>query len=276
MGFRWVFNRNPVSSWGIPEAPRGVPENTQRHHPRLHDTHGEPPRTPRGTRTTPRDPLLPSRHPWVSPGPPETGEPKPSLGRGVGVTGESRESMTRGGRSGGHPGDENGGAGGFNWRYDTQGFDSTKTHDDTGLPNPPRKKFQKKFFGVQLFFQEKIFCGFGGFLSSWVFPLKPNPCHHGFSDLVKPCHQGFQPKPPCHHGFPPNPPCHTRYPTRPHQTPHDTSRHPPRHPPETQPSPGDPYCPHDTSGFTSDRFKNPEAKSGVGREIGGRGAPGTP
>ena len=45
---------------------------------------------------------------------------------------------------------------------------------------PPEKKIPKKIFGVQLFFQEKNFCGFGGFLSSWVFSLKPNPCHHGF------------------------------------------------------------------------------------------------
>ena len=49
---------------------------------------------------------------------------------------------------------------------------------------PPEKKFQKKFFGVQLFFQEKIFCGFGGFLSLWVFYLKPNPCHRGFLGLT--------------------------------------------------------------------------------------------
>ena len=51
-----------------------------------------------------------------------------------------------------------------------KGFDSTKTHDDTGLPNPPRKKIPKKIFrGSTFFFKKKIFCGFGVF------------CHHGFS-----------------------------------------------------------------------------------------------
>ena len=76
--------------------------------------------------------------------------------------------MTRGGRCEGERWGVEWGRGVRYWRCDTRGFESTKTHDDTGLQTPPEKKFQKKFFGVQLFFQEKIFSGLGGF------------CHHGF------------------------------------------------------------------------------------------------
>ena len=50
-----------------------------------------------------------------------------------------------------------------------KGLGSTKSHDDTGLRNPPqKKKFQKIFRGSNFFFKKKFFAGFGGF------------CHHGF------------------------------------------------------------------------------------------------
>ena len=101
------------------------------------------------------------------------------------------------------------GPGGKNWRYDTQGFDSTKTHDDTGLHKPPREKnFQKKFFEVQLFFQEKNFCGFGVFCHHGFFELKPNPCHRRFLDRIpnRSCHRGSPPNPPCHISRTPPPP----------------------------------------------------------------------
>ena len=71
---------------------------------------------------------------------------------------------------------------------------------------PQKKKFQKNFFGVQLFFSRKKFFWFGGFLSSWVFYLKPNPCHHGFLDRSKPAVSSWvSTKPPVSHPIPHEP-----------------------------------------------------------------------
>ena len=149
------------------------------------------------------------------------------------------------------------------WGYDTGWFDSTKTHDDTGLQNPPRKKIPKKIFGGPTFFSRKKFFWFGGFLSSWVFRLKPNPCHRGFWSPWKPLSVIMGP---------PQTPHVTPIPSiRPTRSPHDTSPTPPRSPLGPLRSPWHPYCRHDTSGFTSGVLKTRSLKPGFGRLEDSRG-----
>ena len=86
--------------------------------------------------------------------------------------------MTRGGDLGTRRGEEWGRGDGY-WRCDTRGFDSTKTHDDTGLQTPPEKKSKKNFSGSNFFFKKKFFAGFGVSVIMGFY-LKPNPCHRGF------------------------------------------------------------------------------------------------
>ena len=86
--------------------------------------------------------------------------------------------MTRGGSSGASRGEE--WSLGSSEDRDTQGFESIKTHDDTGLPNPPRKKIPKKIFRGPTFFSRKNFLRVWGVSVIMGFSLKPNPCHHGF------------------------------------------------------------------------------------------------
>ena len=134
-------------------------------------------------------------------------ENKSLMVRGVGRLGWRKGSMTRGEGSRGRLGRSNGGVGRRSGDMTREGFDSTETHDDTGLQTPPGKKFQKKFFGGPTFFSRKKFLRVWGFLSSWVFYLKPNPCHRVLRTGSKPpCHHGFPPKPPVSHPDPPRPP----------------------------------------------------------------------
>ena len=118
---------------------------------------------------------------------------------------------------------------------------------------PPEKKFQKKIFEVQLFFSRKKIFWFGGFLSSWVFYLKPNPCHRGFRSSS------------CHHGTTQTTRVIQDLSIRPTRSPHDTPTSPPRSPREAPRSPWQLYCPYDTSGFTSGGLKTGPWKPGFSR-----------
>ena len=119
---------------------------------------------------------------------------KPQIKPFVGHEGKRRGwgggSMTRGGRSRGIEGGSNGVGGCRTGDMTRKGFESTETHDDTGLQTP-QKKNSKKISGSNFFFQEKIFCGFGGFLVIMGFYLKPNPCHRFLEPGPNPCHHGF-------------------------------------------------------------------------------------
>ena len=113
--------------------------------------------------------------------------PNPSLVAYPGKTGGAQKgSMTRGGRSGGSWGLDRASGGPLVVAVTRKGLNSTETHDDTGLQNPPRKKIPKKIFrGPTFFSRKKFFLVWGvsvimGFLfktkpvSSWVFEPEPN------------------------------------------------------------------------------------------------------
>ena len=171
----WVFGpkTKPVSSWVSvqpivsPQTPRVTPEismvplgsamtpsgtpqglpwtlnRLSMASPWLHDTHG----FARGFKNR-----VPETFRGVS-------------GEGSGTTLELHDTR---GRSRGIRGRRNGGGGIDIGDMTRQGFIRPKPMMTRFCKTPPEKKFQKKFFEVQLFFQEKIFCGFGGFR------------HHGF------------------------------------------------------------------------------------------------